>query len=91
MWTPAEITTALWLDAADSATITLNGSTVSQWADKSGRANHAVNATASTQPTYMPESFNGLSALWFDLRGDFLGISSPSGLKRRQETHKQIT
>ncbi len=80
LWTPAEIATTLWLDAADSATITLNGSTVSQWADKSGRANHAVNATASTQPTYLPESFNGLSALWFGLRGDFLGISSPSGL-----------
>lgn len=27
---------ALWLDANDSSTITLNGSTVSQWRNKSG-------------------------------------------------------
>ena len=79
-WTPAEISTALWLDAADSSTLTLNGSNVSQWADKSGRGNHAVNATAASQPTYMANSFNGLPALWFDITDDFLGISSPNGL-----------
>jgi hypothetical protein len=36
VWNPSMISTALWLDAADVATVTLNGSTVSQWNDKSG-------------------------------------------------------
>jgi hypothetical protein len=33
-WTPASLgaSLALWLDAEDASTITLNGSTVSQWA-----------------------------------------------------------
>lgn len=51
-WTPAAITTALWLDAADSSTITLNGSTVSEWRDKSGNNRHATQATTGNQATY---------------------------------------
>jgi hypothetical protein len=51
-WTPAQLTTALWLDAADTSTITLNGSTVSQWSDKSGNARNATQATAANQPAY---------------------------------------
>ena len=50
-WTPAEIATALWLDAADSDTITLNGSTVSQWSDKSGNSRSAAQGTVARQPT----------------------------------------
>ncbi|MFM6671211.1 MAG: hypothetical protein ACKPJO_13945, partial [Dolichospermum sp.] len=52
LWTPAQISTDLWLDAADASTITLNGSTVSQWNDKSGNGRDATQATASLQPTY---------------------------------------
>jgi prepilin-type N-terminal cleavage/methylation domain-containing protein len=60
-WTPAQLgsSLALWLDAADSATVTLNGSNVSQWSDKSGRNNHVLNATAATQPPYLATGFNG--------------------------------
>lgn len=50
LWTPAEITTALWLDAADSATITVIDSKVSQRADKSGNNRHATQPTASMRP-----------------------------------------
>lgn len=42
----------LWLDATDSDTITESGGSVSQWDDKSGNANHAVQASGSLQPTY---------------------------------------
>lgn len=52
LWTPANITTALWLDANDSSTITLNGSTVSQWSDKSGNARHATQGVGANQPLY---------------------------------------
>ena len=51
-WTPAQLSTALWLDAADASTITLNGSTVSQWNDKSGNGRNVSQATAASQPTY---------------------------------------
>lgn len=51
LWTPAQITTALWLDAADSATITVNGSKVTQWSDKSGNGRHVTQGTDSLRPT----------------------------------------
>ena len=40
LWTPSQITTALWLDASDEATITDNLGSVSEWRDKSGNSNH---------------------------------------------------
>ena len=51
-WNPSVLGAdlALWLDADDADTITLNGSTVSQWDDKSGNDNHAAQSTASFQP-----------------------------------------
>ena len=53
-WTPAELgaSLALWLDADDASTITLNGSTVSQWSDKSSNAIPFSQPTASSQPSY---------------------------------------
>ena len=65
-WTPAQITTALWLDAADSSTITLNSSTVSQWNDKSGNGRNVTQATALRQPTYTAIGLNGLPVLSFN-------------------------
>jgi hypothetical protein len=77
VWNPGMIPVVLWLDAADASTITLNGSTVSQWSDKSGLGNHAVNATTASQPTYQATGFNGRPTLSFDNTNDFLGISAP--------------
>lgn len=64
-WTPAELGAdlALWLDADDVSTITLNGSNVAQWDDKSGNNRHAVQATASNQPAYSATEFNGMPAV----------------------------
>jgi hypothetical protein len=80
-WTPAELTgLALWLDAADSSTITLNGGNVSQWDDKSGNGNHVSNATAATQPAYLATGWNGKPTLSFTQSGlEFLfkdGVSN---------------
>lgn len=75
-WTPANITTALWLDANDASTITLNGSTVSQWSDKSGNARHATQATVANQPTYSATEFNGNGRIRFDGTNDSLSIAS---------------
>jgi hypothetical protein len=64
-WTPAQLPSlALWLDANDASTITLNGPTVSQWNDKSGNNLHATETVASKQPTY--GLLSGKPALTFD-------------------------
>ena len=75
-WTPANITTSLWLDAADTATITLNSTTVSQWNDKSGNSRNASQGTAIQQPTYTSNSQNGYGMISFDGSNDNLDISS---------------
>lgn len=59
-----------WYDAADQSTMTLNGSTVSEWRSKVN--NVAVSqGTAANQPTLTTGYYNGRSALTFD-GGDFL-------------------
>jgi len=63
-----------WYDAADQSTMTLNGSTVSEWRSKVGGV--AVSqATASAQPTLTQSYYSGRSALTFD-GGDVLLNSS---------------
>jgi hypothetical protein len=62
LWTPIQITTSLWLDGADSSTIT-GTSTVSQWRDKSGNARNATTAVRS--PSLLLNAQNGLSAISF--------------------------
>jgi hypothetical protein len=53
LWTPALLTTSLWLDAADADTITLDASgNVSQWSDKSGNSRHATQSTSGIRPDY---------------------------------------
>ena len=65
-WTPAELTgLALWLDAADSSTITLNGSDVSQWDDKSGNGIDFLQGNAAAQPAYTPVGIGGKPSLTF--------------------------
>lgn len=73
-WTPAALgpSLALWLDAEDATTITLNGSTVSQWADKSGHGNNATQSTAANQPTYSATGYGGKPSLAFDGTNDSL-------------------
>lgn len=55
----------LWLDAADSSTVTLNGSAVSEWRSKVN--SYAVSqATAVFQPVYETAQKNGKNAIKFD-------------------------
>jgi hypothetical protein len=78
LWSPANITTALWLDAADSSTVTTVSGAVSQWNDKSGNANHATQSTSGSRPTRQAAVQNGLGALLFDGTDDWLsGATTP--------------
>jgi len=54
---------AVWLDAADDSTVTLNGSTVSEWRDKSGNQRHFAQSTAASQPEYVSGGQNGKSLI----------------------------
>ena len=65
-WTPALISTALWLDAADASTVTTVSGAVSQWNDKSGNSRHATQSTASKRPTYNASGFNSKGQVYFD-------------------------
>jgi hypothetical protein len=80
-WTPANITTALWLDASDSGTLTLSGSNVTQWSDKSGNARHATPPLAG-KPTYSASGINSMGSVVFPSTAAPLVTSSfanPSG------------
>ena len=53
---------SLWLDATDSSTLSLTGSVVNSWKDKSS---NAFTGTSSGGPTLVPNSQNGLPCISF--------------------------
>lgn len=67
---------ALWLDAADASTLTLSGSNITSWNDKSGNAN---NATATGTPTYNTAGLNSRPATAFNGSCYFQGNVSITG------------
>jgi len=67
-----EVEPDLWLDAADTATITESSGSVSQWNNK-GRLGNFTQATSADQPTTGVSTLNGLNVL--DFNDDFLVIS----------------
>ena len=64
----------VWLDAADTATITASGGAVSQWTDKSASAYTFTQATAGKKPTTGTRTQNGKNVL--DMDGGDVLISS---------------
>jgi hypothetical protein len=67
-WTPAQITTALWLK---------EDGTVSSWTDYSGNNLHAVSLNGSEQPT-IDNTLNGLRVRTFDGVNDFMTTPTPT-------------
>ena len=66
LWTPGEISTHAWWDADDASTITVTGSGVSTWADKSGNGLNATQGNDSQRPLTGGRTIGGLNALEFD-------------------------
>ena len=63
-WVPDNLgNLAFWFDAADSGTLTLSGSEVTQWADKSGNARHLVRVGGVNGPSYASDTvtFDGVN------------------------------
>jgi len=78
LWTPANITTALWLDANDSSTITTVSGGVSQWNDKSGNnINLTQNVSSTARPTVNSTGISGKPAISFDGTND--NLLAPTG------------
>ena len=65
LWTPVNLgaALALWLDADDATTITLNGSDVSQWNDKSDNNRNHAQANAANQPPLIAAAIGGKPAV----------------------------
>lgn len=78
LWTPADVTTQLWLDPSDAASRTLVGSAISQLTDKSGAGNTVTQGTSSKRPTLLTADLNGLDTASFDGSTDALSDGSNS-------------
>jgi hypothetical protein len=81
LWTPADTTTAIWLDAADASTLfdaTTGGSlvasdgAVARIEDKSGNARHLTQGTLLSRPLRKTSIQNSLDVLRFDGSNDWL-------------------
>jgi hypothetical protein len=66
---------AAWFDASDSDTITLNGSDVSQWDDKSGNQNNASQTTYANQPSYETDTGSFNKFIRFDGTTEYLTLT----------------
>lgn len=59
-WSPLNISVcSIWLDAADSSTITATGTAISQWREKALSRIYSGSATIATTDSYPSVSFNG--------------------------------
>lgn len=77
-WLPTNLTDLrAWYDADDASTITLNGSDVSHWADKSGNGYTVSQSSSVLQPAY--DSANS-KILFTTINGETLGINSLLGM-----------
>ncbi len=73
-FSPTSVSASLlcWLDADDSANVTLTNGNVSTWTDKSGKGNSLTQATATLQPLYRANTLNGKYVVRFDGSNDYL-------------------
>lgn len=70
LWTPAQLAPnlILWVDAQDTATVTVGGSPtrISQINDKSGNGRHLSRAVFANQPNWLTSGIGGKPAMQFE-------------------------
>lgn len=71
----------LWLDAADTGSISESGGSVTQWNDKSGNNYHAVQATAANQPVTGTRTLNNQNVIDFSEPAQFLDLTTYAALR----------
>lgn len=71
-WEPTEISPVAWIDASDSSSYIVNGSTLSSITDKTGTYNIYVGGT----PNVGLNTLNGLDVFDFDGNGEYLQSSN---------------
>jgi hypothetical protein len=74
-WSPADITTNLWLDASDASTLTVSAGVVDEWRDKAGVGPSATQ-TGSARPEYASNLLNGLAGVRFTSRNKWMSFAS---------------
>ena len=75
-WTPSNVSTVAWLDAAASASLTASSGTVSAWANRTGGSVTASQASSASRPTVVANAMNGNPVLRFDGSNDFLATGN---------------
>lgn len=75
---------SLWLDAADSATIT-TATGVSIWADKSGNGRNATQTTGGKQPI-RTNTINGKSVITFQGTDDTMSVANVADFNATSQT-----
>jgi hypothetical protein len=68
----------VWLDAADTSTITQSGGAVSQWTDKSANAYTFTQATAANKPSTGVDTQNGKNVLTYGTNDTLLSTAAAS-------------
>jgi hypothetical protein len=76
LWTPSQITTELWLDANDGATIIESGGSVSEWRDKSGNGYNYIQNTLANRPLTGSRTINALNSIDFDGIASFMSLAN---------------
>jgi len=72
-WTPASVSTHLWIDVSDAASRSLSGAEITQLTDKSGAGNTFTQGTSTKRPTLVSADLNGLDTASFDGTDDAMG------------------
>lgn len=67
---------SLWLDAADTSTISVSTNAVTQWTDKSSNAYAFTQGTAANRPSSGTRTLNGRNVIDFDGSNDFLASTA---------------
>ena len=74
-FSPLDLSPTLWLDAADTSTITDSGGSVSAWADKSFNGHNLGQLSSTEQPITNSRTLNGLNVIDF-VSQDFLTMDT---------------
>lgn len=75
LWDPSQITTSLWLDSSDINTLFLQGTSVTQWNDKSGNGLNCFQSTSTNRPIIIYSELNSYNILRF-VNSDYLSSTS---------------